>query len=993
MNNLRATLGATQNKPLPAHIEHAIHTIVADNLDLACTVVQRAAAEAAVKTTEEQLSDATSARKNHREKSGRRLPFYDINFVGSSGYAFAQTLPESLKPKLGGIHPDQLQVYDDFVAPTGLALGAEHDSDFHPEAGKGHGFDEEHEEHELGTEVDSKSNWDVQRPELDMGMGVEDYPSERSYDLSTSIDRPPMGHAGHVSYLEPPVQQQQVGFSDVNDMRSDIGIGYGAGGHVNEEEMHERPEAYSGFPASPQRKLPDQQLDLISRTKKIDQFVSELMNALVGLQQIRTLSELPPNHPVVRMFSRVSTIVMSSQNKYEVSVYTAQIVFPKLFKIETKRALLHREACLTVIDVLVNVVPSIRIKIAELLIASPVQQKFHREVVPALLHYNLLAIHEYDVHLGGLVSVGDPLAVDFANYLLQNMVKTTALSPSDLICTLEALVQINPKDFELSNLVETCRGQASSTPALPEENIPATPRRKVRTEFDFSKRQIPEAARAKVVALFHEWLEIYGQGNDKSCAMFIQQIPQRGIHLSKDQPTEGELSFYQILIETALSHSKSLLNDELPDSRDGNSKSNYVSIDALAKFFLLLVKYFIDKPSLLARILGEVGRVVHQGQESLQYDQRAYYRIFSALLLEFNTPDPIFEPILLLLLLEFRDLFHYFQPSMYPGFTFAWLKLISHPMFMPKLLKAGPEQEGWVPMQELIVDLFTFMEPWLREAQLTAPIKLLYQGTLRTLLVLLHDFPEFLCNFHFSFCDVIPPSCIQLRNLILSAFPHTMKLPDPFIPNLKVDLLPEIKEPPHIQSNYWETLIQVGIKAHLDSFLRSCKPLSFLADLMVALRQHNGKFGQNYNIRLINSLVLYVGARALSEPGECSPQAPMEIFRYLAVNCDTEGRYLLFNAIANQLRYPNNQTHYFSCVLLFLFAEASIEIIQEQITRVLVERLIVHRPHPWGLLITFIELIKNPRYNFWSRSFTRCAPEIERLFYQVGTHIAQHKSE
>jgi CCR4-NOT transcription complex subunit 1 len=42
------------------------------------------------------------------------------------------------------------------------------------------------------------------------------------------------------------------------------------------------------------------------------------------------------------------------------------------------------------------------------------------------------------------------------------------------------------------------------------------------------------------------------------------------------------------------------------------------------------------------------------------------------------------------------------------------------------------------------------------------------------------------------------------------------------------------------------------------------------------------------------------------------------------------------------------------------------------------ERLIVHRPHPWGLLITFIELIKNPRYAFWKQSFTRCAPEIER---------------
>ena len=62
----------------------------------------------------------------------------------------------------------------------------------------------------------------------------------------------------------------------------------------------------------------------------------------------------------------------------------------------------------------------------------------------------------------------------------------------------------------------------------------------------------------------------------------------------------------------------------------------------------------------------------------------------------------------------------------------------------------------------------------------------LHQGTLRVLLVLLHDFPEFLCDYHYGFCDVIPPNCIQLRNLILSAFPRNMRLPDPFTPNLKV---------------------------------------------------------------------------------------------------------------------------------------------------------------------------------------------------------------
>ena len=77
-----------------------------------------------------------------------------------------------------------------------------------------------------------------------------------------------------------------------------------------------------------------------------------------------------------------------------------------------------------------------------------------------------------------------------------------------------------------------------------------------------------------------------------------------------------------------------------------------------------------------------------------------------------------------------------------------------------------------------------------------------HQGTLRVLLVLLHDFPEFLCDYFYSFCDVIPLNCVQMRNLILSTFPRNMRLPDPFTPNLKVDVLPEISHTPRIMTNF-----------------------------------------------------------------------------------------------------------------------------------------------------------------------------------------------
>ncbi|KAL7168622.1 hypothetical protein ACSBR2_038958 [Camellia fascicularis] len=151
---------------------------------------------------------------------------------------------------------------------------------------------------------------------------------------------------------------------------------------------------------------------------------------------------------------------------------------------------------------------------------------------------------------------------------------------------------------------------------------------------------------------------------------------------------------------------------------------------------------------------------------------------------------------------------------------FAWLELMSHRSFMPKLLIVNPPK-GWPHVQRLLVGLFKFMEPYLRNAELGETIHFLYKGTLRVLLVLLHDFPEFLCDYYFSFCDVIPSSCIQLRNVILGAFPHNMRLPDPSTPNLKIDLLAEINQSPRIFSEVDAALKAKQMKSDVDEYLKS----------------------------------------------------------------------------------------------------------------------------------------------------------------------------
>jgi len=226
-----------------------------------------------------------------------------------------------------------------------------------------------------------------------------------------------------------------------------------------------------------------------------------------------------------------------------------------------------------------------------------------------------------------------------------------------------------------------------------------------------------------------------------------------------------------------------------------------------------------------------------------------------------------------------------------------------------------------------------------------------------------------------------------------------MRLPDPFTPNLKVEMLPEIGIAPRTVSNY-TSIIKEGFLKELDSYLKNRSPVSFLSEVRDHLLIGNGEQpGKRYNIQLINALVMHVGTSAIQyirqkglTPNMStiahSNSSHMDIFQNLAVDLETEGRYLFLNCIANQLRYPNSHTHYFSCTLLYLFAEANTEAIQEQITRVLLERLIVNRPHPWGLLITFIELIKNP--HFWQHEFVTCAPEIQKLFESVARSCMVH---
>ncbi|XP_043501500.1 CCR4-NOT transcription complex subunit 1 isoform X2 [Polistes fuscatus] len=637
--------------------------------------------------------------------------------------------------------------------------------------------------------------------------------------------------------------------------------------------------------------------------------------------------------------------------------------------------------------------------------------RYNFEAVDCLIRSHLISLPQYDLSLAQAMDASNAMATAFAMQLVQLYLiderQTTHVTESDLFHTIEILVRIThhraPPEgiplFRLTSLIDSLR--ANHDPAVLADRAPAGPTAHIHSGIlqarDFDD---PPGLMEKTEYLLREWVTMHHNPTNsrdptKAFGMFVHQMNIHGILKTDDLITR----FFKLSTQMCVDLCYRALTETNAVASVVRAKC-FHSLDAFVRLVALLVKHSGDttnthtKINLLNKVLGIVAGVLLQDHEmrGTDFQQLPYHRIFIMLFLELCAPEPVLEAVNYQVLTAFCHTLHILRPAKASGFCYAWLELVSHRVFIGRMLAITPQQKCWGMYAQLLIDLFKYLAPYLRNAELAKPVTLLYKGTLRVLLVLLHDFPEFLCDYHYGFCDVIPPNCIQMRNLILSAFPRNMRLPDPFTPNLKVDMLQEIAHAPRVLTNFASMIQPLSFKKELDSYLKARAPVTFLSELRSNL-QVSQEAGVRYNIQLMNALVLYVGTQAISfirskghtpNMSTIAHSAHMDIFQNLAVDLDTEGRYLFLNAIANQLRYPNSHTHYFSCTLLYLFAEANTEAIQEQITRVLLERLIVNRPHPWGLLITFIELIKNPTYKFWTHEFVHCAPEIEKLFESVA---------
>lgn len=708
---------------------------------------------------------------------------------------------------------------------------------------------------------------------------------------------------------------------------------------------------------------------LVTVQQCMDKF-NNLFHALEANQKINSNEDVKGDQEVQSIVKQITAIPSAfSAHKDEVCMLFLHKIVQYMYRNSLnpadrtfRRALV--EICIELICSLSEASPRSGKEVVTWFIYSEDLRKLDATVTQFMLESGLICIPEYDMQL--------------VRFLESNVQKTSASSESMSQKLLSFSLSL------LKNVLESEKLQLNDFVSLTEYLAKNHRQNETVIEAVELRKSSTADLKMQVSFFFADWmrLSLFVAGSDATNSAqlmntFVNQLYQQTFSKA---PLEVVRSFLEFLVESALeSYHKQC---KVPLS------TTYFPLDSFAKLIVSLIKGYpsvdlvFKKQELLGMVLESIGLKMIQMKESEgvkenNSNQKAFVRLlvqlFAEISLHYNESESSaeFQQSLVIIAQFLNEI----QPENVPFFFFGWIELVSCKHLLSHFVT---NSSLWGIYSSLVKSLFSFFSKLISSnpSKTRDSTQIAYKGILRFLLVLLHDFSDFLSYYALDLCDSIPHFCIQYRNLILSAFPRDLKLLDPFGSCVKIDSVPESLKSPSFSQD-WKNSITPIIQLACDVKEEDIK------SLVDILKQHltsQSSLQQKYS--KTNCLVTLCITRDISS----GKSLHSKLLSQLVVESDNELRYLLLASIANHLRFPNTMTSFSSHLLVQLFDQsASINgIIGEQVVRVLLERLIANRPHPWGLLVTFVELIKNPSHSFWNKEFIKISPEIERMFNSVA---------
>ncbi|KAK0709555.1 CCR4-Not complex component, Not1-domain-containing protein [Lasiosphaeria miniovina] len=758
--------------------------------------------------------------------------------------------------------------------------------------------------------------------------------------------------------------------------------------HLSVQLQH-YPQANSGAAANG-RQTSLNQVDARNVVERVAKLLEQLAAAATGCQE-EHFADLPRSHAVLDIIDAlVQLIIKTQQTSEDFASYAATQISQLLFR--------QPEDSLS-LECLVHVLETLR-KIAGPATSQQIRTVFHQHpgqlflnlpLIAALLGTDLLDWRSIDAAMAKALQQRKDGSVEF----LEQLMDITLLSESPLALYADFVQSLEAAWDWITEEPDVPAGQRFKAKILaPPPDLPA----------HLTQEEVTAIQQDQMDYVFDEWVQLCNnpQASGQAAKIFVQQLGSRRVVNSKDD----------LFIFARQALDKSVDRYEQVVHSGGSFTEGYQSVDALVKMLVIFLKSLPDgtdgRSSRAAFVdstlaLGILVLNSHHVKRGELFNQRVFFRFFSILLHEVGAildqvPDVDHDRIFLKFAARLSDL----RPSLYPGFVFGWTALLSHRVFLPEILQL-PQDAGWAPFTKLLAQLLSYLGDMLKPLEVSALAKDIYQAALKLLVILQHDFPEYLAANHLELCQSLPPHATQLINMILVASPASAaKSADPFQPGLKVDRIPNVREAPLNSYDFVGLLRQIGLYDILEQTLQNGPAEDAIAQISHAINRTEGDdstFGYvpiNVNRHVIDAVVAYIGASAVnratskSDPTVFVPGASeIRTLYMLVTELSPEARYYLISSMVNELRFPNASTHYFSQAILDIFghdmSDPEETDIRQQIVRVLLERLVGFWPQPWGLMITVLELIKNDKYIFFDLPFIKAAPDVAEHFAAVLT--------
>ncbi|KAF4122680.1 CCR4-NOT transcription complex subunit 1 [Geosmithia morbida] len=706
---------------------------------------------------------------------------------------------------------------------------------------------------------------------------------------------------------------------------------------------------------------------LVDRTNKL---LQELLRVAAEAREDHFMG-LPRPHPVLDVVDAlVQLIIKASQSSEEFAIYAVEqissIIFQQVDDNLTLESLVH------VLETARKISgPSVNNRVRSIFGQQPGSNFLSLPLLSALIRTDLLDWKAIDQALSRALEARKDGSLEFLDHVLDLALlnnRPIALF-ADFVRTLEvAWTWINeePGSVLAQRLKAKMMGPVPSQP----EGEDAAVFRRDQMEY-----------------VFEEWVNLLNNYNatEKTMTVFIQQLHAKQVVRDRDD-------FFEF-VRVALDMSVDRYEQNLHIRAMGDL---FATVDALATLISVFVSTHTEMSTsrviFLDAVLSLISMVIyhHQIKRGEQMNQRVFFRLLSMLLHQtLSMSDGLTEGERQQMLLRFAERFAGLGPVRLPAFVYAWVALLQHRAFLPPLLSM-PNNEGWAPFAKLLSQLLDCIGEQLKMVNVSHVTKELYSATWKLLVVVQHDFPDFMSAHSGRFCASIPPHCTQLINTILSAQPQ--QSPE--------RLIEDERTPSGSNEQAAAILRESGLLGMLDQALQDGPSEDVIAQVAHAMSQGTaqdtsyGNFQVAVNSRIVGAVVLHIGnvaAERLDQPGALANLTGSEpevvMLSMLVHEVPPVVRYYLLSSIANQLRAPSGQSEFFTHALLYIFGKDMNDPeeteLRQDITRILLERLGGIWPHPWGLMATVMELLKNQKYQFFELPFIKADHEVTERFMTV----------